>query len=414
MLYFTICARNYLAYALTLRDTLHSVEPDAPFIVFLSDAADGVDVPGLNVVGMDALGIADLDDLTFRYTVLELSTAIKPFCFDYAFDVLQYQEAVFLDPDIAFFAPPTEIRATFDAGASAVLTPHLLAPLKDDRSPSNIDILASGTFNLGFAGFANQPEARRFLDWWGRELRASCYVDASRGLFVDQKFADFAPSFLERLSIIRHPGYNVAYWNLAGRAVTNTQNGLMAGGAPLVFFHFSGVDPFRPDVFSKHQNRFDLSGIGPAARLVQDYNQKLRDNGHADWARVPYHFGRFRDGLVIPTPVRRAREPGTATAADFEAFDGAYWNALSADVDQDKGAPISRLMLGYYRMRPDLQRLYPVATARGRKLFHDWFMTYGMAEYGLTGTQVPAGGRTHALIEPISRLFRRIRLKIGL
>ena len=414
MLYFTICARNYLAYALTLRDSLNAVEPDAPFIVFLSDAADGVDIPGLQVVGMDALGIADLDDLTFRYTVLELRTAIKPFCFDYAFDVLKYHEAVFLDPDIAFFAPPTEIRAAFDAGASAVLTPHLLEPLNDDRSPSNIDILSSGTFNLGFAGFANQPEARRFLDWWGRELRASCYVDVPRGLFVDQKFADFAPSFLERLSVIRHKGYNVAYWNLAGRAVTTTQTGLMAAGSPLVFFHFSGVDPSRPDVFSKHQNRFDLSAIGPAARLVRDYTEKLRENGHADWARVPYHYGGFRDGLVIPAPVRRARKPGTATAADFEAFDGVHWNAPSEDVDQDTGVPISRLMLGYYWMRPDLQRLYPVATARGRKLFHDWFMTYGMEEYGLTGAQVPAGARAHPLIEPISRLFRRIRLKTRL
>jgi hypothetical protein len=171
VLYFTICARNYLAYARTLHDSLKAVEPDAAFIVFLSDAAEGVDIPGLQVVGMEALGIANLDDLAFRYSVLELSTAIKPFCFCYAFDVLKYQEAVFLDPDIAFFAPPAEVRSAFDAGASGVLTPHLLEPL--DAT------LASGAFNLGCAGFANQPEARRFLDWWGRQLRVSCSVDAT-------------------------------------------------------------------------------------------------------------------------------------------------------------------------------------------------------------------------------------------
>jgi hypothetical protein len=414
MLYFTICARNYLAYALTLRDSLKAAEPEAAFIVFLSDASDGVDIPGLHVVGMDALGIDDLDDLTFRYTVMELSTAIKPFCFGYAFDVLNYQEAVFLDPDIAFFAGPTEVRDAFDAGASAVLTPHLLEPLEDDRSPSNIDILASGTFNLGFAGFANQPEARYFLDWWGRQLRASCYVDLPRGLFVDQKFADFAPSFLERLSIIRHPGYNVAYWNLAGRAVTRSGPSLMAAGSPLVFFHFSGIDPLRPEIFSRHQNRFSLSDIGAAAALVEAYTEKLLENGHAHWSRVPYQFGRFHDGLAIPLPVRRARKPGTGRAADFEMFDAAYWNTASEDVDQLAGAPISRLMLEYYRIRPDLQRLYPLATSRGRRLFHDWFMTCGMAEYGLTWAQAPSGRRAHPLISPLSRLLMRIRLKAGL
>jgi len=414
MLYFTICARNYLAYALALRDSLLGVEPGAEFVVFLSDAVDGVDIGGLRIIGVEALGIADLQDLTFRYTLLELSTAIKPFCFDYAFDVLNYQRAVFLDPDIAFFAPPTEVHTAFAAGASAVLTPHLLAPLTDDRAPSNLDILSSGTFNLGFAGFANEPESRRFLEWWGRELRRSCYVDPARGLFVDQKFADFAPSFLERLSIIRHAGYNVAYWNLSGRPVAQSETGLTAGGTPLVFFHFSGVDPLRPEVFSRHQNRFSLSDIGAAATLVHQYREKLLGNDHARWSETAYHFGRFRDGLVIPQPVRRARRPGDAGAEDFKRYEAGFWNALSEDVDQDPASPISRLMLAYYRMRPDLQELYPMSSVRGRKRFHDWFFTYGMTEYGLSEAQAPTGRQTSASFWRGSRLLRRIRLKLGL
>ncbi len=413
MLIFTICARNYLAYALTLRESVLKHEPDADFLIYLSDA--GIDDPAIRdfTIPMSELAIPGLARLTFRYDILELSTAIKPFCFAYAFDRLGHRSAIFLDPDIQLFAPLSEVRRGFESGASCLLTPHLLTPLDDDgKRPSNRDILASGAFNLGFAAFADEPEARAFLAWWGQELLENCYSLPQEGLFVDQKFVDLAPGFLSRLSIIRHEGYNVAYWNLSDRPVSYLADAWTAGGGPLVFFHFSGIDTRDAGKFSKHQDRFTMETAAGASVLVRDYIARLGANGHDRWARVAYAFDHFDDGQPIPLPVRRAARHDRR-AGDFSAYDGAFWNALAPEIDQVPGAPISRLMAGYHALRADLQAAFPLTSAAGRRGFHDWFIGYGVQAYGLTDRQLPRHDATaHRRNTPLSRFRARMRLRL--
>ena len=403
MHYFTICARNYLGYALTLRDSVLRAEPGAAFTIFLADAqVDDTAVAEFTIPAHE-LGIPGFAEMCFRYSLMELSTAIKPFCFDHVFDKMGAARAVYLDPDIEVFRPLDGVRQAFDAGASAVLTPHILQPYEDDKTPGDLDILSAGTFNLGFGAFANVPEARAFIAWWGRKTRTECLVDLPRGLFVDQKWVDFAPSFLADLHVLRDPGYNVAYWNLSGRPVENGPDGITAGGAPLVFFHFSGVVPGDQSVFSKHQDRIIMDHAGPAADLVRAYLDQLDTNGQAEWATTPYAYACYEDGTAIPPPVRRGPLTGQSLAATLKAYDAAYWNALSPDVEQTPGAPITRLMLGIHAMRTDLQALYPLASEAGRKGFHAWFITYAGREYRLTEAMMPAGSSQQSQIAAAMR-----------
>ena len=79
--YFTICAKNYLAYALSLRDSLTVAEPNARMFIVLADTplADVSPVP--DILSVDAFDIPNLEQMAYRYSVTEFATAIKPFCF---------------------------------------------------------------------------------------------------------------------------------------------------------------------------------------------------------------------------------------------------------------------------------------------------------------------------------------------
>ncbi len=407
---FTICSRNYLAYALTLRDSLRIAEPEREFRIFLADEPVSENPPeDVELIPVSALTGEDIRDMAWRYNVVEFNTAVKPFCFDYMFDEAGCDAVIYLDPDIQVFAPLTAVHEALADGASCVLTPHILAPLTDDGTPSDIDLMRSGTFNLGFGAFANTPEARDFLRWWGGKLRAHCHIDLQNGLFVDQRFVDFAPSFIERLTVLRDPGYNVAYWNLAHRPVRKEAPGWTAGGQPLVFFHFSGVSPGAPDVFSKHQSRFDMTNIGDAAELVRGYHASLAANGQAHWSTVPYAYGTFATGEPIANPMRRG--PPADPAAPFAAPNHAYWNAPSDRVDQAPGQTITRLMYAIHADRPDLQAKFPLSTAAGRRDFHAWFIAHGAREYRVGEAPLAAALSDSAIrAQTIARHFARLRL----
>jgi len=398
--YFTICSRNYLAYALTLRASLLAAEPRAAFFIVLADeAVEGGDpcegilpasalaafaAPRVTGASPGSPAFPDFWDMAFRYTVLEFNTAVKPFAFEHLFDRLGVNAAVYLDPDILVLAPLEPVTRALAEGAEAVLTPHLTAPLDDDRSPSTEDILRSGVYNLGFAAFANRPEARAFIGWWATRCATDCFVDPTRGLFVDQKFAERAPEFIAKTAVLADPGLNVAYWNLKHRPVARGEGGWTAAGAPLSFFHFSGVVPGDASVFSKHQNRLRPADLGEGRALLGDYLARLEANGHARWRDVPYAYDRYTDGSLIPPAARRlyAREakPGNATRAALFAPDYARLNALSAEVDQDEAAPITALMHEVWRARADLRAAFPLGSASGRRGFVRWFLLHGEKE----------------------------------
>lgn len=394
-------------------ESVRHVDPGTDFYIFLADAPVDEPINQEKIVDLSALHLEDLLSQTFRYSVMEFATAIKPACFKHLLNALGYETAVYLDPDIQLFAPLDRVVEAFRGDASFVLTPHILAPLTDGKMPNDLDILRSGTFNLGFAAARKCDETMAFLDWWEERLRHQGYSDLPQGLFVDQKFAELAPSFLPQLSIIRDPGYNVAYWNLLHRPVTRAADGWRAGGCPLIFFHFSGVAPGQPRIFSKHQTRFTIDTIGPASDLVGAYLDLLHKNGHARWSAIPYAFGVFEDGTPIPEVIRRLPPAGKPPHEWWKAYDAAYWNEPSERVDQAPGCKITRLMLAIHESRPDIQAQFPLTVARGRRDFHAWFVAHGGDEHEINQDSREAclsgGARS---VPSLSRFLARIRLAL--
>lgn len=306
----TIVSGNYLAYARVLAASLAAVAPDFDFRVLIVDRKtpalmEAVSGSGLHATFAEDLNLPDLERLFYKYDIVELNTALKPTFLKHTFD-LGYEHVLYLDPDIRVFAPLTPVLDALQE-ASIVLTPHALSPVMDGVRPSDVDFLRTGAYNLGFIGLRASSQTRAMLDWWESRCLGMGFNDTAFGIFVDQKWINLVPCYFSSVYILRHPGCNVAYWNLHERQVEEGDGKhYRVNACDLIYFHFSGVVPTNPSILSKHQTRHSLQAGSPLSGLVQDYCQALIDLGHEQYAELDYGFSKLDDGTFITPTMRRA------------------------------------------------------------------------------------------------------------
>ena len=305
----TIVAKNYLPMARVLAESWKRFHPDNPFFVLFLDSPKGYFDPEAEIfesIYTSDLNISNLPGFLFKYTVLEASTAVKPYLLNYLFHEHGIQKLLYIDPDILILNSLSKLSEYLDS-SDILLTPHLLEPIPNDgRRQTEHDILKSGTFNLGFIGLRNGIEADRLLRWWSDKLYHHCIVSIEQNLFVDQRWMDFAPSLFNRVRIVREPGYNIAYWNLHERSVAVSHEGVRVNGSePVYFVHFSGFDADKPWIVSKHQDRFGMADIGELQQLYLRYRDLLMQHGWEEAKRWTYGLDYFKSGVKIPSAARR-------------------------------------------------------------------------------------------------------------
>ena len=317
----TIVSNNYLHYARTLMESVKRHHPDADryCVIVDTDPAPGAALAAeFDAIALPALELPFGDEFTFQYTILELNTAVKPWALEYLFKQ-GYEQVFYIDPDIRLYRPLTEVEDLIDGGAQIVLTPHLLSPMTDARLPSERQIRIAGTYNLGFCALGKGAATLAMLRWWQGKLARGCVVDTANGIFVDQSWMDLVPGLFDHVAVLRHPGFNVAYWNLAQREVTGPHGARLVNGQPLAFFHYSGIDPRNPQPVSKHQDRLTLDTISPSAReLFENYCRDVLANGQENYRSLPYGYANFSDGTPIPNDLR-ARFLATPTLRKLAA-----------------------------------------------------------------------------------------------
>ena len=298
----TIIAKNYLAHARVLMDSVRQSDPSFMRFVLLVDQPEGYFDPSnedFTVISSEDLAIPKTRWFHFKYSVLELSTAVKPYFLSWLFKSYDLTKIIYLDPDIRVFESLAVITSLLDT-SQLVLTPHLTDVLNDDRQPSELHILRCGVYNLGFIGLRKTAEVDKFLLWWQGHLYSQCVVDLSSGLFVDQRWVDMVPGAFSNVAILRDVGYNVAYWNLSHRILSHKDGRVSVNGQALYFFHFSGYNPSYPDVLSKHQDRVSLDDRTDVRVLCDRYRDELLLRGVVEASSWPYTHGRFENGCPIP------------------------------------------------------------------------------------------------------------------
>jgi hypothetical protein len=296
----TIVSLNYLPYARTLCDSFLSFHTDCKFYVLLVDRLPqdfDSSADRFEMVLVEDLNISNFESVAFKYDILELNTNVKPTFLKYLL-AQGIEQLIYLDPDICIYS---SLSLIYDAAASSsvVLTPHSLSPNREDVT-SDVNLLALGIFNLGFIAVSKSDEASNFLAWWEENCLNHGFSDPAGGLFVDQKWVNLAPCFLTSLKILKHPGCNVAYWNLHERIITWEGNRWIVNGVDeLVFYHFSGISVDGGNRISKHLDRLDLTSRPEMARLFAEYRENVVRHGIRELVRLPYAFGAFNNGKFI-------------------------------------------------------------------------------------------------------------------
>lgn len=295
---FTICSNNYLAQAVTLGYSLIRHNPDYIFKIGLTDIRNGqINYQSwpFEIVEVSSIGISDFEGMIKRYNIIELNTAVKPFYFRYFFETdSSIGVIVYFDPDILIFGSLNELNDIMIRSA-VVITPHFTTPLNDNKWQAEEDFLNSGLYNLGFLALKRDVISGKLIEWWAERLMNKAYINPSKGLFTDQIWINFVPLFFDNVCILKHPGYNMAYWNLHERRLGEDLNVIKDDKSyPLVFFHFSGYDPLRPDILSKYQDRYNFEERSDIKDIFKDYTEKVIKNGYNTFSGYPSYYSELK------------------------------------------------------------------------------------------------------------------------
>lgn len=287
---FTLCSNNYLAQAKALSDSVKEHHPEYQFYIGIVDEIS-LDINYNEFTNAEILSFRDLnyeifDDMIERYNIVEFNTAVKPFYFAYFFSRLNEGDSVlYIDPDTLLHQRLEEVENKLES-YDFILTPHLLEP-QHEQSQFEKLILNVGVFNLGFLALKISATTKVFLDWWKNRLMYDCRIAFDEGLFVDQIWINYVPCLFENVFVLKHPGYNMGYWNFNERTISKKGATYFVNNYyELSLFHYSSFNPLNSDQLCKwlaysFEIRPDLKS------LYDNYTQILLNNKYEFYSKFP-------------------------------------------------------------------------------------------------------------------------------
>ena len=162
----------------------------------------------------------------------------------------------YLDSDLFFFADCEPLYREF-GDASVGIVGHRFAP--------GLERLERyGSYNVGWLSFRNDDPGRACLDWYRERCLEWCHDRVEGDRFADQKYLDAFPGF-SRVAELRHPGANVAPWNVGGVRLSRDGDRVLVDGRDLLFFHFHRLRRMTGRVFDTGLRGYGAR-LGPVLR----------------------------------------------------------------------------------------------------------------------------------------------------
>lgn len=173
----------------------------------------------------------------------------------------------YLDGDLYFYSDPAPIYAELGNDSVGIIA---------HRFPENVmELNRFGVFNVGWVSFRNDGRGRTVAEWWRERCIEWCYDVLEDDRYADQKYLDRFSEF-DGVTILNHPGANVAPWNLGRHRLECSPDGIAVDGEALIFFHFHGLRKVHPAIYliEHHAYRVGLS-FEWRKFLYQPYVRKL-------------------------------------------------------------------------------------------------------------------------------------------
>ncbi|MFN8416239.1 MAG: glycosyl transferase [Cytophagaceae bacterium] len=291
---FTICSNNYLAQAISLAVSYLKFHPNHLFKIGLVDNIledrSSILFDKIEVIPVSKLEIDGFEQLVQKYNIIELNTSVKPTYFKFIFKNYNAQNVIYLDPDILVFSSFDELEKEFE-NKNIIVTPHILTPIDDEYSPTDYHTLRGGVFNLGFIALSDISKVAKFLDWWHERVVKYGFADFTRNMFYDQLWLNYLPCLFDNYHILKHPGYNMANWNLHERVLTNKNDAWIVNNEyPLRFFHYSGYRLAQPQVMCCYNTRYDFNSRPDIKPVFDEYYNVSISNGWAALRQIKCVF----------------------------------------------------------------------------------------------------------------------------
>jgi hypothetical protein len=371
----TIAAKPMWAHARVVAASFRRHHPDIEMFAVLADEPGGeldVTLEPFPVITLDDLGRDLVGDLPIRYGQQAFSYALTPLALRWLLGK-GYRRVVFIKQESMVRGG---LDPVFDAldGHSAVVVPHLLAPLGGDAAAiRELNVLQSGVFNGGVVGIAAGEETDRLLGWWADRVSRHCHLDVDRALHFEQRWLDLAPSYFPGVHVLADATIGVGHWNIDQR---------QHDCAAFRLFRVSGFDPLVPDTITRYHRRIEMSDIGPAAELFAAFTEMMFECGHEHCRRWPYAFARFPDGTLIPELGRMVYDTWPGRRAGAEAMQPEALHCFREWlVAPSRQCPAGPLWQAVYRRRADLREAFGPVGGESSPQFRRWIDQHGCAEF---------------------------------
>lgn len=319
---YTSSAPNYLPKVMCLARSVKKHIPNSKFVWLVADTVDAK-IKDLSQYDGNVAEVLTLSDLRnwdkkwlFSYSLVELSTAIKPFAATHLLSRNDCGTLLYLDPDTVVFNNLPDVYEALKTN-EIVLTPHLSKPETTLTGvlENEISALKHGIFNLGFIGLRPSAESKKFANWWSERLTHFCQSDLSLGVFTDQKWINFVPVFFENVKILKDSSYNVAPWNISQRSLSGSFNeGFIVDGKPLAFYHFTGFD--------KGDHEYMSNRYAPDNKSVMELIEWYKKSTNNEAKLPSWNLGFYSDSQ---TPIKNAHREIYSNRKDLQsAFPNPY------------------------------------------------------------------------------------------